>query len=69
MVRDDEGVEKAWTREGKVVVVVVLKDGERRRDGSEVHVFINDPRDLHGKLGWDEDRLKKSGLFVDIEDK
>ena len=67
MVRGDEGVEKAWTREGKVVVV--LKDGERRRDGSEVYVFINDRRDLHGKLGWDEDRLTKSGLFVDIGDK
>ena len=50
-----------WRRRGRYKGrLVAKKGGEKRIDGSDVHIFIRDPRDLYSQLGWNEQKLKAS---------
>ena len=55
-LRKEPRVEKVWTIDGKVFCLV--KDGAKR-----VKQMIDSPDDLH-KIGWSEERMKESGLFL-----
>ena len=56
-VKNDEKTEKVWTIDGKVFCT--LKGSDRK------HTIVG-PDDLFRHLGWSEERLTGSGLFVDV---
>ncbi|XP_072170535.1 uncharacterized protein [Diadema setosum] len=57
-VKQDENTEKVWTIDGKVHCTL-------KSDPHKKHI-IHGPDDLFKRLGWSEDKLKQSGLFLDI---
>ena len=57
VVKKGETIDKVWTIDGNIHCTT--------RDDGKKHV-IGSPHDLFKRLGWGEDKLKKSGLFVDI---
>ena len=59
IVKQDENTEKVWTIDGRINCT--LKNDPQRKK-----FVISSPEDLFRQLGWKEDKLKQSGLFVDI---
>lgn len=60
MVKQDEGTEAAWARDGKVHCL--LKEPCRHLDGTtSKKVILDSPEDLFA-IGWDEEKVK--GLYV-----
>ena len=59
VIKDDETIDKVWTIDGNIHCTT-------RKDGTK-HV-VGSPHDLFKRLGWSEDKLKKSGLFIDISE-
>lgn len=59
-VKDDPGVLKAWITDGRVICIL-------KRDGPDGRKYsISSPDDLFRLLGWSEDQLKNSRLFLDF---
>lgn len=60
-VKDDDGTAKTWTIDGRIYCTL-------NKDGTDGRKYVlSTPDDLFRKLGWGEEKLKNSGLFVDIE--
>ena len=57
-VKQDDHTEKVWTIDGKIHCT------QRNHPGKKFTVSSQD--DLFKILGWDEEKLRKSGLFVNI---
>ena len=57
-VKQDDHTEKVWTIDGKIHCT------QRNHPGKKF--TINSQDDLFKNLGWDEEKLRKSGLFVNI---
>ena len=57
-IKKDSEVEKAWSRDGKIICLM--------KEGTNVKLVINTPDDLFTKLGWDEEKIRRSELFLDL---
>ena len=57
MVREDPEVDSTWSIGGKVWC---------KKKGEEEKRCINSPEELFSKLNWTEEKIKNSGLFLDI---
>ena len=57
-VKNDEGTERVWTLDCKIHCT--LKSDPQKK------YVLTSPEDLFKQLGWEEEKLKRSGLFVDI---
>ena len=58
-VKNDADTAWTWTIDGKIFCT-------KRADPDGKRYVLTSPDDLFKQLGWGEDKLKKSGLFVDV---
>ena len=58
-MKEDENIVRTWTNNSRIYCIV---KGENNQEEKKV---INSPDDLL-KLGWDEDKMKQSGIYIDI---
>ena len=58
-VKNDADTARTWTIDGKILCT-------KRVDPDGKRYVLTSPDDLFKQLGWGEDKLKKSGLFVDV---
>ena len=54
-LRNDNAIKSCWSSEGRILCKLVV-------EGEEVTKSLESPDDLW-KVGWDEERILKSGLF------
>ena len=64
-VKKDPNVERAYTLDGRVHCIMKQKPSNAGQGGREKRITLDNPDDLF-KLGWTEEQMRDTKLFLDI---
>ena len=58
-LRKDEDIKSVWTIDGKICCT--------KKTEPDKKIIITNPEDLFSKLGWSEEKMRASQLFIDLQ--